>query len=239
MDIKPVERAAVSDAVFEQLVDEIVSGRLLPDEPLPGERELAERFAVNRHAIREALKRVRQAGLVRISHGGKTRVLDWRRHAGLDVLSALASTGALPPARVLHDIVEMRRVVAADAARACALRASDEQLDAIVAAADAYPSDGGDPIEADLRFWTAVIDGSGNVAYRLALNTLVTGLFDVGMQTVAALGLLSEFADRVAHIHLARLIARRDADGAARYTHDLLGRIVDRLAEVIEETENV
>lgn len=237
MDIKPVEKAVVSDVVFEQLVDEIVSGRLAPDVPLPGERELAERFAVNRHAVREALKRVRQAGLVRISHGGKTRVLDWRSNAGLDVLSALASTGALPPARVLHDIVEMRRVVAADAARACAERASEEQLCDVVAAADAYST--GEATEADLRFWSAVIDGSGNVAYRLALNTLLKGFADIGMDTIAGLGLDAELIDADAHVELAHRIADRDGDAAHQYAHDLLGRVVDRLCLAIKETADV
>ncbi|MFZ2239644.1 MAG: GntR family transcriptional regulator, partial [Gordonia amarae] len=64
MEIQPIERAAVSDEVLGRLVTEILSGRLAPGDPLPAERELALRFGVNRHAIREALKGVRQAGLV-------------------------------------------------------------------------------------------------------------------------------------------------------------------------------
>ena len=95
MDVTPIARTAVSDEVLARIVDEILSGRLAPGDPLPAERELAERFGVNRHAIREALKGVRQAGLVHIAQGGKTRVLDWRESAGLDVLSAVAAAGVV------------------------------------------------------------------------------------------------------------------------------------------------
>ncbi|WP_433345014.1 FadR/GntR family transcriptional regulator [Microtetraspora malaysiensis] len=238
MDISPITRAVVSDEVFTRLVDEILSGRLAPGEAVPAERELAERFGVNRHAIREALKRLRQAGLVHITQGGKTRVLNWRANAGLDVLSALAAAGAVPPVRVLHDITEMRRSVAADAARLCAIRATDEQVAAITAAAERYPTDPADlaaASEADLDFWTAVIEGSGNIAYRLGLNTLVDGFTDIGVETIADLGLSMEYAARDAHIELAQCISARDAAGAHRLAEDLLGRIVELLADAIKE----
>ncbi|WP_183094824.1 FadR/GntR family transcriptional regulator [Nocardioides stalactiti] len=238
MDITPVTRTAVSDEVFGQLVAEILSGRLAADDALPGERELAERFGVNRHAIREALKRVQQAGLVRIAQGGKTRVLDWRQNAGLDTLSQLAAASALPPLQILRDISEMRRTVAADATRLCAQRATDAQLAAILAAAETYPADSteiADTFGPDLDFWTCVIDGSGNVAYRLGLNTLVGGFAEIGWQTVVDLGLGAEYADRDAHLALARLIADRDAEGAHRLAEELLGRTVARISAAIEK----
>lgn len=231
MDIAPVSRAAVSDAVFAHLVEEILSGRVAVDEALPSERELALAFAVNRHAVREALKRLQQARLVRISHGGKTRVQDWRETAGLDVLSTLAATGAVPALQIARDIMVMRRSVAADAARLCALNATDGELAAIAAAAVAYPPERTDEsIAADLAFWTAVIDGSGNLAYRLALNTLVAAFADIGFGVIAELGTSAELADRTAHIVLAQHLAARDADAAHRVADELLGRVVETLS---------
>lgn len=235
MDIAPVSRAAVSDTVFAHLVDEILSGRVAVDEALPSERELALAFAVNRHAIREALKRLQQARLVRISHGGKTRVQDWRLTAGLDVLSTLAATGAVPAVQIARDIMVMRRTVAADAARLCARNATDDQLATIAAAAAAYPAeyDGesySSAFDADLTFWTAIIDGSGNLAYRLALNTLVAAFADIGFGSIADLGMAAELADRDAHLTLAEHLVARYADAAHRVADDLLGRVVDTLS---------
>lgn len=240
MELTPVSRSAVSDAVFGQLVDAILAGRMAPDETLPSERELAESFQVNRHAVREALKRVQQAGLVRISQGGRTRVLDWREHAGLDVLSGLAAAGAVPALRLLHDIAVMRAAVAADAARLCAVAATPAQRDAVVAAAAAYPGDGDAfaTYDADLAFWRAVIEGSGNVAYLLSLNTLVAGFGDIGWEVIADLGLDLELADRGSHVELARRIAARDDAGAHQLAEDLLGRLVAALAAALPDQES-
>jgi DNA-binding transcriptional regulator YhcF (GntR family) len=89
MNLQPVERVSVADAVFGQLRGEILAGRLAPADAMPRERALTELTGVNRQAVREALKRLDQAGLVETRHGGPTRVRDSLRHAGLDLLPAL------------------------------------------------------------------------------------------------------------------------------------------------------
>jgi DNA-binding FadR family transcriptional regulator len=239
MDLAPISRAAaVSDTVFARLVEEILTGRLAPGEPIPSERELALAFEVNRHAVREALKRVQQAGLVRISHGGKTRVLDWRTSAGLDALTGLAVAGVIPARQIVGDVAVMRRSIGADAARLCALNASEEQRAAISTAAAAYPVSGAFEMvgDADLTFWIAVIDGSGNIAYRLALNTLVAAFDDIGRDVIHALG-AAEFADRAAHIDLAAAIACRDADAAHLLAEALLTRFVTACQSAYENQE--
>ena len=176
---------------------------------------------------------MQQAGLVRISHGGKTRVLDWRTNAGLDVLSGLVTAGVMPPLQIVGDVAVMRRTVATDAARLCARNADDAQLAVVTAAAQAYPDAYQDSAtrvfqevaDADVAFWSAVIDGSGNVAYRLSLNTLVAAIDDVGRDLVAALN-AAEVADRPAHIELAAAIVARDEDAAGRLAETLLSRLV-------------
>lgn len=235
MEIQPIERAAVSDEVLGRLVAEILSGRLAPGDPLPAERELALRFGVNRHAIREALKGVRQAGLVRISQGDKTRVLDWRENAGLDVLAALATTGAVPPGELIRDVFEMRRSIAVDAARLCAQRADEAQVARVVEAAATYPERAVDTtpeaiVAADIDFWIAVINGSGNIAYRLSMNTMLSGLDTIGIPAMQKLGLLDEYADRDAHIRLARHIADHDVEATTGLATTLLSRVLDVIA---------
>lgn len=228
MQLEPISRTAVSDTVYGRLAEEILAGRVSAGETMPSERELALAFRVNRHAIREALKRLQQAGLIRISQGGKTRVLDWRSSVGLEALSALVAAGVVPPADILRDVAVMRRTVGSDAARMCASRASDTQLRHVTETARAYPDRATPASEADLAFWTAVVDGSGNLAYRLALNTLVGAINDIGAPLVAELG-AEEFGDRDAHLALADAIARRDGTAAHRLAHQMLSHIVDVL----------
>lgn len=236
MDLAPIPRTAISDTIFVRLVEEILTGRLPAGDPLPSERELSLTLQVNRHAVREALKRLQQAGLVRVSHGGKTRVLDWRESAGLDALTGLAVAGAIPARQIIGDVAVMRRSIAADAARLCARHASPEQRAAITAAAAAYPV-GGDLQsvgDADLTFWKTVIDGSGNIAYRLALNTLVAAYDEIGRDAIYALG-AAEFADRAAHVDLAAAIAAADEGTAYRLAEALLTRFVVACQAGVEE----
>src|SRR4051794_169726 len=109
MQLEPVARQSVSDAVFDQLQGEILAGRLAAGEALPSERALTDLLGVNRQAVREALKRLDQAGLVEINHGGVTRARDYRLSAGLDLLASLLQR---PDGRVdvavARSIVEMR-----------------------------------------------------------------------------------------------------------------------------------
>ncbi|WP_054813579.1 FadR/GntR family transcriptional regulator [Nocardia arizonensis] len=234
MEFTAVGRTAVSDVVFGQLVDAILTGRIAPEQTLPGERELAETFQVNRHAVREAVKRLQQSGLVRVSQGGRTRVLEWRTSAGLDILSALARSGAVPAQRILHDIAVMRRSIAADAARLCARHADDAQRAAVSAAARDYPDateDFDTVVAGDIAFWVAILDGSGNLAYRLGLNTLVAGYVGIGMRRVAELGLGKEYVDPDAHRRLASAIADGAADTAYELAYALLSGLVEAQAE--------
>ncbi|MGY1526023.1 GntR family transcriptional regulator [Streptomyces sp. MN3] len=65
-----IRREAVSDQLYALLRDRILSGALAAGTALTAERELAAEFEVNRHAVREAVKRLQQARLVEVSHGG-------------------------------------------------------------------------------------------------------------------------------------------------------------------------
>ena len=76
----------VSGKVFSQLRKQILSGSLAPGDPLPSERTLVGELGVSRHAVREALRRLQQAGLIAVSQGGATRVLDLRSSGGLELL---------------------------------------------------------------------------------------------------------------------------------------------------------
>src|SRR3954470_2689876 len=196
-----------SDTVHDTLRAQILDGRLAPGDPVPSERTLSAEHGVNRHAVREALRRLQQAGLIAVTHGGATRVLDWRAHGGLELLVDLA---AHEPA-LLASIVEMRASIGADAAALCARRAPHAiKLD-------------GDDLEAYERFWERIVAGSGNVAYRLAFNSLVAARHGRGIDPEVY---RAEVEDQDAARALARAIAAGDEDKARRIARELLERAV-------------
>ena len=112
MGLQKIERNSVSDAVYDQLSREILEGRMLAGETLPAERALCQTLGVNRGAVREALKRLSQAGLVQVRHGGGATVLDFRETAGMDLLSGLlfSSDGSINM-KVARSVIEMRAAI--------------------------------------------------------------------------------------------------------------------------------
>ncbi|GAA3442832.1 FadR/GntR family transcriptional regulator [Planomonospora venezuelensis] len=228
-----IRRESVSDQVFARLRDRILSSALEPGAELTAERDLAEQYGVNRHAVREALKRLQQARLVEVSHGGRTRVLDWRQNAGLDLAMHLARTGdVLRVENLQRDMLEMRACIGADAARLCAGRGSDADLAAIAGAAARYGTEGEDLGAlgaADIAWWRLIIRGSGNVAYLLAFNSLVGS--DLAVGRVPSDHRAEELLDVAAHRRLAGLISERRAADAERAARELLSRSVPALPE--------
>jgi GntR family transcriptional regulator, transcriptional repressor for pyruvate dehydrogenase complex len=176
MSLRAVERRSLPDKVFEQLLSEIASGRYPPNATVPSERQLSETLGVNRHVVREAIKRLEQIGLVKVTQGGRTTVLDFHETAGLDLLALVAehaeAEGALLP--LLAAALEMRAGIGAELARLCAQRAGDEVGKDLLEISRKLAAAGGDALlELDRRFWQRVLDGAGNLAYQLAFNSLI------------------------------------------------------------------
>src|SRR3954454_4081294 len=111
---------AVAGRVFSRLSEEILSGHYEPGEKLPPQRALAAELGVTMTALREALKRLEQLGLVDVRHGDAMRVADWRARGGLDVIvHVLFAAGGLDRG-VLADLMEARRLMLSEAARLAA-----------------------------------------------------------------------------------------------------------------------
>lgn len=216
----PASRAAArrpvrSDAVHDALRRDILTGVLRAGDAVPSERVLAARFGVNRHAVREAVKRLQEAGLVAVSQGGATRVLDWHRHGGLDLLADVAPLLAgAEAAEMLRSMAEMRASIGADAARLCARvapGAARRELPALADAVVAAPE--GEPrLLAYEALWQAIVVGSGNLAYRLAFNSLVAARHGSGLSgEIYAAELRASDGGRA----VAGAIAAGDDEGAA------------------------
>ncbi len=223
----PAPRTPLSESIFVRLRDGILGGRPAAGEALPSERALADELDCNRHAVREAVKRLQQAGLVAVSHGGATRVLDWRATGGLDLLAHLPLTtpGEQPDPALLRSILELRLSVGVDAARRCAERATPATVDALHEALETQRL--ATPAQAPLVYahlWDHVIDGADNIAYRLAYNSLLAGLDPDAPQSRALF--TGEACDLEAVSTLVATIAARIPDAAADAAADLLHRAI-------------
>lgn len=170
-----VNRQSLSEAVFDQLRSRIISRELDAGESLPSERILCEMLGVNRGAVREGIKRLQQAGLVQVRHGGATVVLDYEEEAGLEMLPALLvdEEGSMK-VEVARGIISLRESLAPSVARQAAKRPNPKtaaKLEALLG--QMRETDDIEQLQ-DLVFdyWHQLVQGSGNIAYRLAFNSL-------------------------------------------------------------------
>lgn len=175
--LEPITRQLVSEAVYTQLRDRILTGDLKPGDPLPGERKLSEQLGVNRGAVREGIQRLAQARLVVVHHGGATRVLDYR-DAGLDLLAdLLARPEGGVSTQIVLGVLELRNALAPVVVRLAARHGGAvlaEALDARIEAMAVAETDGARYTEVRV-FWRLLAHATHNLALQLALNSLQKG----------------------------------------------------------------
>jgi DNA-binding FadR family transcriptional regulator len=186
--------------------------------------------------LREGISRLQQAGLVEVRHGGGTSVRDWRRSAGLEVLPMLlVDADGRPDPAVLLSVMEMRSALAPDVARQAARRrggAEPNRLRALLDALSRPDASDAERATSAAALWDAIVDASGNVAYRLAYNALLR-VAELGGEWVGAL-LADERRHIEAYADLVEAIASGDterAGDAARTLTSFGARAFERALE--------
>ena len=237
MVLQPVARRSVPDAVFEQILADVVSGEFAPGDALPSERRLAEVLGVSRPAVREALQRVAAAGLVEVRQGDTTTVRDYRRHGGMDLLPRLLLPGGELDVSVARSILEARLHVGPKVAELAAERAGErlgtplrETVDALTDAADSVARQ-----RHALVFWEQVVDGADSIAFRLMFNSLRAAY----EPAIAVLGPVMDAEVTRVEVYraLTDAIAGGEAAESRRLAEDLLGAGTHGLLAMIRELE--
>jgi len=237
MALQPVNRRSVPEDVFDQIVAEVLSGDMAPGAALPSERRLAEVLGVSRPAVREAIKRLTEAGLVEVRQGDATTVRDFRRHAGLDLLPRLLIRAGEVDVSVVRSILETRMHNGPKIAELAAQRRSPDLadlLDATIGALDAED----DPVERQrhaLTFWDHVVDGADSIAFRLMYNTL-RATYEPALPALATM-MAAEVGRPNAYRDIAKAIRDGDPVAAEAAARALLEPATVALLSVIDTLE--
>ncbi|TJY64684.1 FadR family transcriptional regulator [Sinimarinibacterium sp. CAU 1509] len=234
-----VRREALSDSVYRQLAGKILHGELPPGDALPAERELSEVLGVNRGAVREAIKRLQQAGLVAVRQGGNSVVLDFQAEGGLELLpNLLVHKDGRLNATVVRSIMAMRSALAPDIAGAAAAKQRAglaDKLDAVLKRMHTDQAHSRQLQNHALEFWKILVAGGGNIAFRLAFNSMTktyTQVWDVLTPVLEA-----EFRDFENLDAIAAAVRRGDAETAreAGRRHVEIGRqALERALDAVE-----
>ncbi|MQY09459.1 FadR/GntR family transcriptional regulator [Actinomadura macrotermitis] len=174
----PIPRDTVVDALVDRLRDDVLSGRYPPGSYLPPERELAGGYGVTRTSLKHAIVRLTQAGLVETRHGVGTRVRDYERLGGPELLPMLART--VGPAW-MGEIFQVRREVGALVAAKAAAHAAPphrDRLRALVAGLGDAPDAGAAQL-AECELHRVIAAATGNRVYGFLVNSLLNAYLAV------------------------------------------------------------
>jgi DNA-binding FadR family transcriptional regulator len=152
-----------ADRVFRDLATSILTRQLLPEQHLPPEREVANRFGVSRIIVRQAVHRLAGYELVRVHQGCPTVVLDpaLGSQGQLAALDAALGASAAPS----QDFLERHRYASAALLALAEERMTDVEIDALETLIDGFLL-AGDGVERWRRFrrayWMAIARGTRN-----------------------------------------------------------------------------
>lgn len=155
------ENQEVQKGIISKLRDLINYKNLEPGDKLPSERMLSEKFEVSRSNVREAIQKLEFYGILKSRPQSGTFIAN---------IGRVAMSGMLDDILRLEDpdfksLVETRILLELKTVRLAALRRTEEDLEKMRQALDAYRQkvlDGKDAVEEDLLFHLAIANASKN-----------------------------------------------------------------------------
>jgi len=176
-ETKPTYRVVKTSRLYEQIVQQveasILKGQLKPGDQLPAERDLAQRFGVSRTAVREAVKTLREKGLVEAYSGRGTFVTNGTSQAIRQSLDLMIRINQQEGSA---NLAELRLVLEPEIAGLAATRIEEQLLITMREAVAIMDRNLRDPeayVEADLDFHLALAEAAGNPLILSLLDSIV------------------------------------------------------------------
>jgi GntR family transcriptional regulator, transcriptional repressor for pyruvate dehydrogenase complex len=170
---KAVRTSRLYQQIVQQIEESILKGALKPGDQLPAERELAQRFGVSRTAVREAVKALREKGLVEAFTGRGTFITDGTSQAIRQSLDLMVKIGQ--PDGSTH-LAEVREILEPEIAALAATRVEEQHLATMreaVAVMDRSRQDPDAFIEADLDFHLSLAEAAANPLILSLIDSIV------------------------------------------------------------------
>jgi GntR family transcriptional repressor for pyruvate dehydrogenase complex len=211
---KVVRTSRLYEQIVQQIEESVLNGSLKPGDQLPAERELAQRLGVSRTAVREAVKALREKGLVEAYSGRGTFITDGTTHAARQSFDLMVKIGQQESSTHL---AELRLILEPGIAALAAERIEEEYLAAMreaVAVMDRAQKDPAAYIEADLDFHLALAEAVANPLILSLIDSIVGLLREQRIKIFNVEG--GPQRGQVHHKRILEAMERRDPELARR-----------------------
>jgi GntR family transcriptional regulator, transcriptional repressor for pyruvate dehydrogenase complex len=209
---KTVQTSRLYEQIVKQIEDSITGGELKEGDQLPAERELAQQFGVSRTAVREAVKTLREKGLVEAYPGRGTFITNGSARSIQQTLDRMIRSGQ---AEGTVHLTEVREILEPEIAALAAQRVDEEMLSAMreaIAVMDAARKDSEAFIEGDLDFHLALAEAAANPLILSLIDSIVGLLREQRTRTYFVEG--GPERGQYHHRRILEAIEHRDAVGA-------------------------
>jgi len=170
---KVVRTSRLYEQIVQQIEESVLNGTLKPGDQLPAERDLAQRLGVSRTAVREAVKTLREKGLVEAYSGRGTFITNGTSQAARQSFDLMVKIGQQEGS---PHLAELRLILEPGIAALAAGRVDEEHLAAMreaVAVMDRSQKDPDAYIEADLDFHLALAEAAANPLILSLIDSIV------------------------------------------------------------------
>src|ERR1700728_3705759 len=222
---KLIRTSRLYEQIVQQIEESIVKGDLKAGDQLPAERDLAQRFGVSRTAVREAVKALREKGLVEAYSGRGTFITDGTTQSVRQSLDLMVKIGQ--PEGSTH-LAEVRAILEPEIAALAAIRIQEPELSTMREAVTTMDRAFKNPeayIEADLDFHLALAEGAANPLILSLLDSIVGLLREQRLRIFRVPG--GPERGQVHHKRILDAIERRDAEKAREAMRAHLAQVKD------------
>jgi len=213
------------DKIIIQIRTLITSGQLKPGDRLPPERKLAKKLGVGRTAVRDAIRKLEFYGILKTLPQSGTVVAG----IGLPALEGLITDVLKLEKSDFKDLVETRVILESSTARLAAERRTDEDLDEMQKALEAYEKkikDGKNAVEEDLLFHLKIAEASKNAVLK-SLMLIITPDIIKQFITYRVCDEKTDLRALVEHQKILKAIINKNGKKASAFMEEHLREVVN------------
>ncbi|WUH94459.1 GntR family transcriptional regulator [Streptomyces sp. NBC_00433] len=226
MPLGSLRPSPLVEQATEHLREQILDGQWPVGTKLPGETALAASLGVGRSTVREAVRALAEAGLVKSRQGAGVFVISTEPHEDFGTRLRRAAVA---------DVYEVRAMIEVQAARLAAERRTRADVEAMVAALAARRLAAGEDdeafVDADIALHAAIVAAAGNAVLSDLFAEFAPALRGALVDVVDLLGLraVDPATGDAAHAALVSAIASGEAGEAVSILSAELSATLTRL----------
>ena len=202
------------DLIISQIRNIISSKAILPGEKLPPERKLAAQLGVSRGQVRAAINKLEFYGLVKVQPQSGTTVTG----QGITAMEGIFTDVLAIDQVDFKSLVDTRILLEKEAARLAAINRTEQDLEEMTMALDAYEQKlqaGDTAVDEDLNFHIKIAEASKNTVLK-SLMLIITPDIAKSFIKFKVCDDANNFKTLEEHRAILQMISKRDEAGAEK-----------------------